>query len=82
MKKDNIIIIAAVVIAIIAVLATVLLVFNNETEYTTLQISKTCSLQVPVSNDADSSTDYYGIFYYVDKEHDLNITGFNSASAE
>lgn len=78
MKKENLIIIGAIVIVIIAVLATVFLVFNNETEYTTLQISKTCSLQVPVSNDADSSTDNYGIFYYVDKEHDLNITGFNS----
>ena len=72
-------IIGAIIIVVICAITAYFLVFNNQQlEYTTLQVSNTCSLQVPVSNDVENATDSYGIVYYQDKEHNLNITSFNS----
>ena len=78
-RKDLIIIGAVVIIAIICLVTAFFFVFNNNSmEYTNLQVSESCSLQVPVSDSVNNATDNYGIFYYVDKEHNLNITSFNS----
>ena len=78
-RKDLIIIGAVVMIAIICLVTAFFFVFNNNSmEYTNLQVSKSCSLQVPVSDSVNNAKDNYEIFYYVDKEHNLNITSFNS----
>lgn len=78
MNKKYLFIGVIIVIAIIAVFA---IVSNGNIEYTNLDVSKTCSLQVPESNDVAGGSNDSGIFTHVDNEHDLNITSYNNAES-
>lgn len=78
MKKQNIILILILIVCVVcAGIVASQTIFSN-TEYTTLRISDSCTVEVPVSDEAVNSTDNYGIFIYQDPKHDLNITSFNS----
>lgn len=78
MKKQNIILILILIVCVVcAGIVASQTIFSN-TEYTTLRISDSCTLEVPVSDEAVNSIDNYGIFIYQDPKHDLNITSFNS----
>lgn len=78
MKKNYLIIGAVIVIAIIAVFAITL---NGNIEYTSLDVSNTCSLQVPKSNDVKGLNNNSGVFTHIDNEHNLNISSYNSAES-
>lgn len=73
------------IIFLIVIIAFVLLIggyfllnHQQETEKTTLVLSDSAYMKVPVSSSATSKADKNGIFYYVDKEHGLNVTTYNS----
>ncbi len=76
MKQKYLIIGVVIVVAIIAAFA---ITSSGNTKYTTLDVSKTCSLQVPESNDVAGINS--GVFTHVDKEHNLNISSYNSAES-
>lgn len=76
MNKKYLIIGVVIVVAIIAAFA---ITSSGNIKYTTLDVSKTCSLQVPESNDVAGINS--GVFTHVDKEHDLNISSYNSAES-
>ena len=69
------------VIVIVAIAAALAITHSGEIKYTTLDVSKTCSLQVPESNNVESLDNDSGIFCHIDKEHNLNITSYNGAES-
>ena len=55
------------------------MVFNQpDVEYQTIAISNGTTIEVPVSNQANTFKDNLGIFYYQDPKYDVNITSWNS----
>ena len=73
------IIILIVIIAIVAIIGGYFILNHQQgTEKTTLVLSDSAYMKVPVSSNATSKADKNGIFYYVDKEHGLNVTTYNS----
>lgn len=48
--------------------------------YHQINLTNSCSAQVPVSNKISEYTDNLDIHYYSDFKYDLNITSFNNAS--
>ena len=82
MNSKNLIIIGIIIIIVVCVIAAAYFILNPTVKYTSLKVSGSCELQVPISNDNVSSSDNYGIFHYQDKEHDLNITSYNSEESK
>jgi hypothetical protein len=81
MNEKNIIIIIAIIVVAIACAGIFLFTTQNNTtptQYTTIALSESCSIQVPVSDKAVTSTDNYGIKFYIDSKNNLNVTSFNS----
>lgn len=76
-KKYLILILAIVIIAIVA-LAGAYLLNNQEENYHRINLSSSCSILVPDSQNATNTTDYYNIFHYMDSENQLDITFYNS----
>lgn len=77
MKTNKLIIALIIIILIICAGMIVYSSSNSQIQYTDLQVSNSCTLSVPVSNDAvDNKED--GVFHYYDKQHNLNITGYNN----
>ncbi len=83
MEDKKLILILAIIVIAIAAVGVILIASQNDgnqsQSYTTLALSNTSTIEVPITTKALKSSDDYGIMYYVDEENDLNITSFNSA---
>lgn len=80
MDRKKIILIVAVVIVVIAIIAgyfitTTPTVNQNQT---TLVLSKSAYMNVPIAQNASSKADNDGIFHYIDAENGINVTSCNS----
>ena len=82
MDKKYILIIV-VIAAALAVLGGYFLL-NNETatitDHTTIVLSKSAYMEVPKNKNATSKADKKGVFYYKDKNSDINITSCSNLS--
>ncbi|WP_407381024.1 hypothetical protein [Methanobrevibacter sp.] len=82
MEDKNLILITAIIVIAIAAVAVLLIATQNisaeEQSYTTMALSNTSIIEVPITTMAFKSSDDYGIRYYADGENNLNITSFNS----
>lgn len=82
MDKKHILIIV-VIAAVLAVLGAYFLL-NNETatisDHTTIVLSKSAYMEVPKNKNATSKADKKGVFYYKDKNDDINITSCSNLS--
>ena len=77
MDRKYIIIIIAV-LAVLAAAGAFLLTSNPMAlEHSTIELSETSYIQIPVDSSAISTADEEGIFYYVDKNNGINITHSN-----
>ena len=84
MDKKYILII--LLIAVIAVVGGYFLLNGNNIqsvtgEQTTIVLSKSAYMEVPKDSNATSKADKKGIFYYKDKDDDINITSCSNLSA-
>lgn len=84
MDKKYILII--LLIAVIAVVGGYFLLNGNNIqtvsgEQTTIVLSKSAYMEVPKDSNATSNADKKGIFYYKDKDDDINITSCSNLSA-
>ena len=80
MDIKKIILIVAIVVVAIAVIGGYSL-FSTPTvdmNQTTIVLSKSAYMNVPIQDNASSNADKDGIFHYVDKENGINITSCNS----
>lgn len=84
--KTKHILIAVVIIAIVAVVGGYLLLNGSPTqqmsEHSTIILSKSAYMEVPVNPNATSKADKKGIFYYKDNDGDINITSCSNLSAD
>lgn len=71
------------IIAVVAVVGGYFLLNNGDitTEHTTIVLSKSAYMEVPKYANATSKADKKGIFYYKDKNDDINITSCSNLSA-
>ena len=66
------------IIAVLAAAGAFLLTSNPlALEHSTIELSETSYIQIPVDSSAISTADEDGIFYYVDKNNGINITHSN-----
>lgn len=84
MDKKHIII-AIVIVAVIAVIGGYFLLNNGTTstitDHSTIVLSKSAYMEVPKDSNATSNADKKGIFYYKDKDDNINITSCSNLSA-
>lgn len=78
MRIKNVLIILIIIAVVVCGAIAAYTFMNSDVQYTDLKVSGSCILSVPESDDAVNSTDNYGIFFYSDREHNLNITSYNS----
>ena len=77
--KKVILIVAVVVVAVVALGGYFL--FSSPTvdmNQTTIVLSKSAYMNVPIQDNASSNADKDGIFHYVDNENGINVTSCNS----
>lgn len=73
-----------VIVALIAVVGGYFLLNNSSmdtTEHTTIVLSKSAYMEVPLDSNATSKADKKGIFYYKGSSDDINITSSSNLSA-
>ncbi len=82
MDKKYILILIVVVAAIAAVAGYFLLdnQFDTISEHKTIVLSKSAYMEVPKNPNATDKVDKKGIFYYKDKDDDINITSCSNLS--
>ena len=80
MDIKKVILIVAVVVVAVAALGGYFL-FSTPTvdmNQTTIVLSKSAYMNVPIQDNASSNADKDGIFHYVDNENGINVTSCNS----